>query len=100
MWVVEIGPSALVRHQDIYVHHHWREEGLENKSVKPLNNCLYLIQSVLRKMKREDALIISDQVMTSLLQMFKSSNMRAGGVQEDALLAVGTLVEGTYISLI
>ena len=48
-------------------------------------------------MKREDALIISDQVMTSLLQMFKSSNMRAGGVQEDALLAVGTLVEGEQI---
>lgn len=52
------------------------------------------LQSVLRKMKREDALKISDEVMRALLQMFQSSMGAAGGgVQEDAFVAVGTLVE-------
>ncbi|KAJ8019665.1 Importin subunit beta-1 [Holothuria leucospilota] len=52
------------------------------------------LQSVLRKMKREDALKISDDVMRALLQMFNSSMGAAGGgVQEDAFVAVGTLVE-------
>ena len=55
---------------------------------------LHPLQSVLRKMKLEDAKAISDDVMLLLLQMFKTGNMRSGGVQEDALLAVGTLVEG------
>ena len=37
---------------------------------------------------------ISDQIMTALLQMFQSSTQsRSGGVQEDALMAVATLVE-------
>ena len=35
---------------------------------------------------------IADNVMTSLLQMLKSSS-GTGGVQEDALMAVGTLTE-------
>lgn len=51
-------------------------------------------QSVLRKVTSEDAPSISDQVMSALLRMFSSSG-KAGGVQEDALLAVSTLVEGT-----
>ncbi|PIK60928.1 putative importin subunit beta-1 [Apostichopus japonicus] len=52
------------------------------------------LQSVLRKMKREDALKISDDVMRALLQMFQSSvGAAGGGVQEDAFVAVGTLVE-------
>ncbi|XP_038048921.1 importin subunit beta-1-like [Patiria miniata] len=51
------------------------------------------LQSVLRKMKLEDVKAISDEVMMLLLQMFNSGNMKSGGVREDALLAVGTLVE-------
>ncbi|XP_022105978.1 importin subunit beta-1-like isoform X2 [Acanthaster planci] len=51
------------------------------------------LQSVLRKMKLEDAQAISDDIMTLLLQMFNAGNMKSGGVREDALLAVGTLVE-------
>ncbi|XP_070570539.1 importin subunit beta-1-like isoform X1 [Ptychodera flava] len=51
------------------------------------------LQSVLRKMEVSDALQISDTVMTVLLQMFNSSSGRSGGVQEDALMAVGTLIE-------
>ncbi|XP_077997215.1 importin subunit beta-1-like [Glandiceps talaboti] len=51
------------------------------------------LQSVLRKMELIDALQISDTVMMVLLQMFNTSNGRSGGVQEDALMAVGTLIE-------
>jgi len=36
---------------------------------------------------------IADSVMASLLQMLKSSS-GSGGVQEDALMTVGTLTEG------
>lgn len=50
------------------------------------------LQSVLRKMTPEDAPKISDAVMAALLQMFSSSG-KSGGVQEDALMAVGTLIE-------
>ncbi|KAH6939073.1 hypothetical protein HPB50_015715 [Hyalomma asiaticum] len=54
------------------------------------------LQSVLRKMTLEDAPKISDAVVAALLQMFSSSSGRAGGgVQEDALMAASTLVEGT-----
>ncbi|NWI70358.1 IMB1 protein, partial [Todus mexicanus] len=49
-------------------------------------------QNVLRKVQHQDALQISDVVMASLLRMFQST-AGSGGVQEDALMAVGTLVE-------
>ncbi|XP_060517733.1 importin subunit beta isoform X2 [Cylas formicarius] len=49
------------------------------------------LQSVLRKMTPDDAPQISDAVMTALLTMFNSN--KSGGVQEDALMAVSTLVE-------
>lgn len=51
------------------------------------------LQSVLRKVKPEDAPQISDAIMTALLQMFNSNSCKSGGVQEDALMAVATLVE-------
>merc|ERR1719153_771297 len=52
------------------------------------------LQSVLRKVEPAHAPAISDTIMTALLQMFQSSTQtRAGGVQEDALMAVSTLVE-------
>ncbi|NXI38950.1 IMB1 protein, partial [Galbula dea] len=50
------------------------------------------LQNVLRKVQHQDALQISDVVMASLLRMFQST-AGSGGVQEDALMAVGTLVE-------
>ncbi|XP_066141566.1 importin subunit beta-1 isoform X2 [Euwallacea fornicatus] len=49
------------------------------------------LQSVLRKVTPDDAPQISDAVMTALLTMFNSN--KTGGVQEDALMAVSTLVE-------
>jgi len=59
------------------------------RSFSPL-----LLQSVLRKLTPEDAPKISDQVMNCLLRMFQSSTGKSGGVQEDGLLALATLVEG------
>ncbi|XP_056870485.1 importin subunit beta-1 isoform X2 [Takifugu flavidus] len=50
------------------------------------------LQNVLRKVQHQDALKISDVVMASLLRMFQST-AGSGGVQEDALMAVSTLVE-------
>ena len=45
-------------------------------------------------MEPEHAPQISDSIMTAMLQMFQSSvNNKTGGVQEDALMAVSTLVE-------
>lgn len=51
------------------------------------------LQSVLRKVEAEDAPKISDAIMTALLTMFSSSSGKVGGVQEDALMAVSTLVD-------
>ena len=52
------------------------------------------LQSVLRKVEPAHAPLISDNIMQALLQMFQSSlNNKTGGVQEDALMAVSTLVE-------
>jgi len=51
------------------------------------------LQSVLRKVTPEDAPKISDAIMSALLAMLSGSSGKAGGVQEDALLAVSTLIE-------
>ncbi|CAH1790559.1 unnamed protein product [Owenia fusiformis] len=50
------------------------------------------LQSVLRKVTPEDAPKVSDPIMLALLRMFEGAG-QAGGVQEDALLAVSTLIE-------
>ena len=52
------------------------------------------LQSLLRKIKPEDALQISDMVMTAIYLMLNSKSAQAGGVQEDAIMTVGVLVEG------
>ncbi|CAF1234582.1 unnamed protein product [Adineta ricciae] len=51
------------------------------------------LQSVLRKMHPNDAPLISDPIMQALLQMLKASSGKTSVVQEDALVAIGTLVE-------
>lgn len=66
-------------------------EGLESTDPE----LLYNSQNVLRKVQHQDALQISDVVMASLLRMFQST-AGSGGVQEDALMAVSTLVEGQW----
>lgn len=51
------------------------------------------LQSVLRKVTVEDAPKISDSIMAALLTMFNTSAGKSGNVQEDALMAVSTLVD-------
>ena len=50
---------------------------------------------MLRKVNPQDALQIAPLMMQALLQMLNPSSGAkiAGGVQEDALMAIGTLVE-------
>lgn len=43
-------------------------------------------------MSQEDALQVSDSIMSALLRMFNSNTCKSGSVQEDALMAVSTLV--------
>jgi len=45
-------------------------------------------------MHPNDAPLISDPIMQALLQMLKTNSGKASAVQEDALVAIGTLVEG------
>jgi importin subunit beta-1 len=45
-------------------------------------------------MHANDAPLISDAIMQALLQMLKTTSGKASVVQEDALVAIGTLVEG------
>ncbi|XP_044737597.1 importin subunit beta isoform X1 [Chrysoperla carnea] len=52
------------------------------------------LQSVLRKVTPQDAPQISDAIMGAMLTMFNSNTSKAAGsVQEDALMAVSTLVD-------
>ncbi|CAF0944344.1 unnamed protein product [Brachionus calyciflorus] len=52
------------------------------------------LQSVLRKVTPEDAPQISDHIMTALLHMLnQTANSKASSVQEDAFLAVSTLID-------
>jgi importin subunit beta-1 len=47
-------------------------------------------------MHPNDAPLISDPIMQALLQMLKTNSGKASAVQEDALVAIGTLVEGLF----
>lgn len=74
------------------------ESRIQNNSDRAQYNDLQsllcaTLQSVLRKVTAEDAPQISDTIMSALLQMFNSSSCKSGSVQEDALMAVSTLVE-------
>lgn len=53
------------------------------------------LQSVLRKMRSEDAALVGEHVMNGLVQiMNRTSNNKGGGsVMEEALLAVSVLAE-------
>jgi len=52
------------------------------------------LQSVLRKVTPEDAPQISDHIMNALLHMLsQNANSKASSVQEDAFLAVSTLID-------
>ena len=49
------------------------------------------LQSVLRRVSQADALVIGDNVFQALAAMLQTST--TGGVQEDALMALGSLIE-------
>lgn len=49
---------------------------------------------MLRKVNTQDASQIASPIMQALLQMLSLGGGIVGGVQEDALMAIGTLVEG------
>ena len=59
---------------------------------------LLFLQSVLRKVNSQDAQQIARPIMDALLQMLSLGGASVSGVQEDALMAIGTLVEGLYIN--
>ena len=52
---------------------------------------------MLRKVSEQDAKQIAEPIMQALLQMLNLGGKSASGVQEDALMAIGTLVEGMQI---
>lgn len=62
-----------------------------------LASLLLFSQSVLRKVNEEDAQQIARPIMDALLQMLSLGGRAVSGVQEDALMAIGTLVEGIQI---
>lgn len=67
---------------------------LDRQKIQDIESSLCAtLQSVLRKVKQEDAPQISDAIMAALLTMFSSNSGKAGGVQEDALMAVSNLVD-------
>ena len=51
------------------------------------------LQSILYKVGANDVSESSDSIMNTLLTMFASSSGKVGGVQEDALMAVSTLMD-------
>lgn len=53
---------------------------------------------MLRKVNAQDAQQIASPIMEALLQMLSLGGASVSGVQEDALMAIGTLVEGLFIN--
>ena len=54
----------------------------------------FLSKSLIRKLEQSDINQASDTIMQTLLAMLTTSSGQVGGVQEDALLTIGVLVEG------
>lgn len=87
--IVILGRLQQVLHMETHIQSH-----SDRAQYNDLQSLLCAtLQSVLRKVSPEDAPQISDEIMTALLSMFNSNSCKAGGVQEDALMAVSTLVE-------
>ena len=72
--------------------------GSERQHLSDIGSLLCAtLQSLLRKISKEDALTISDKVMEVLLMMFSQGS---GGVQEDIVMTVGVLVDGMHCTVI
>ena len=70
--------------------------GAEKQHLADLESLICAtLQSLVRKVRRDDVVAISSSVMEALLLMFQTSSAGASsGVLEDALMTVGVLVEG------
>lgn len=56
------------------------------------------LQSVLQKIRKEDAPLIADKIMAGLLQIMNRCFVKdGGGVIEEALMAVTFLINGNFI---
>lgn len=52
------------------------------------------LQSLLRKVTKDDSLVIAEMVMKMMLTMLNSSVGKTGGVQDDAISTVGVVIQG------
>uniref|UniRef100_A0A1I7ZA47 Importin N-terminal domain-containing protein n=1 Tax=Steinernema glaseri TaxID=37863 RepID=A0A1I7ZA47_9BILA len=71
------------------------ESNSDKSQLRDLQSLLCAtLQSVLRKMHQEDTIKVSDLIMRGLISiMQRCQGKDAGGVMEDALMAVSTLIE-------
>ena len=68
--------------------------GVDRQQLADLASLLCAtLQSLLRKINSDDARQISDMVMRAIYLMLNSKSAQTGGVQEDAIMTVGVLVE-------
>jgi importin subunit beta-1 len=70
-------------------------QGSDKQQILDLESLLCAtLQTLLRKMTKVDILQISDTVMTLLLSLLSTTGAgQTGGVQEDAILTIGAIVE-------
>ena len=66
----------------------------KNTAATVSNSVTFFLQSLIRKLDEFDIGQISDSIMQTLLMMLSATSGQVGGVQEDALLTIGVLVEG------
>ncbi|XP_019853838.1 PREDICTED: importin subunit beta-1 isoform X2 [Amphimedon queenslandica] len=76
-------------------------QGHDKQQVSDLESLLCAtLQSLLRKMTKEDVLQISDSLVQALIAMLSTSSGLVGGVQEDAILTIGALVESLGVDFL
>lgn len=69
-------------------------QGSDRQQIADLESLLCAtLQSLIRKMSEADVIQVSDTVMQTLLLMLSTTSGQIGGVQEDAILTIGVLVE-------
>ena len=65
----------------------------------PTGRCVVVrsvLQSLLRKVTKDDSLVIAEMVMKMMLTMLNSSVGKTGGVQDDAISTVGVVIQGGW----
>uniref|UniRef100_A0AC35UBM6 Importin N-terminal domain-containing protein n=1 Tax=Rhabditophanes sp. KR3021 TaxID=114890 RepID=A0AC35UBM6_9BILA len=87
--------TVLQKMEDLLSYESTMETVTDKSQLRNLQSLLCAtLQSVLKKIKREDTPLISDLIMKSILQiMQRCTGKESGGVMEDALLTVSALIE-------